>query len=272
MNHVAFGGYLVKQVLLFALLCAMLLDNAVAQDSDDEKRGREIALKRKQMDLGWGDSVAELTMVLRNVQGQTTDRKMKTKALEVRDDGDKSLTIFEQPRDVKGTAFLNFSHTTEPDDQWIFLPALKRVKRISSRNKSGPFMGSEFAYEDMSSFELEKYKFRYIEDGMVDGSETYVVEQVPTDDFSGYTSQKVWIDKSRYIPLKIEFYDKKETLLKTLVLKDYELFLGKYWRPMHSQMYNEQNGKSTDIITHSITFKNGLEESDFDKNSLKRAR
>lgn len=83
------------------------------------------------------DSIATMEMILKNAQGESSTRLMRLKSLEVEGDGDKGLTIFDQPRDVTGTAFLNHSHTIGADDQWLYLPALKRVKRISSRNKSG---------------------------------------------------------------------------------------------------------------------------------------
>lgn len=243
-----------------------------AQAQDSSQRGLDIAMERKQRDIGWEDTIAEMTMVLRNSQGQKSERRMRTKALEILDDGDKTLTIFDEPRDVKGTAFLNFSHAKIPDEQWIYLPALKRVKRIASRNKSGPFMGSEFAYEDMTTFEIEKFAFQYVGDGVFQDRDMYIVDQYPVDEFSGYTRQKVWIDKERYIPYKIEFYDKKNSLLKTLEFSEFTLYLDKYWRSLRAEMFNEQNGKSTELITHSIEFKTGLEDGDFDKNSLRRAR
>lgn len=242
----------------------------VAQSA--EQKGLDIAKQRKSRDIGWGDSQAEVSMVLRNAQGQESERKLRVSSLEVQDDGDKGLTVFDEPRDVKGTAFLNFSHTNEPDDQWIYLPALKRVKRIASRNKSGPFMGSEFAYEDMSSFELEKYQFRYLKDDTLDGQQAFVVEQIPVDDYSGYSKLHVWVDKQHYRALKVEYYDRKNSLLKTLRLSDFELYLDKYWRPLRSEMVNHQTGKSTLLLTHNIAFQTGLEDKDFDKNSLKRAR
>lgn len=253
------------------VLIAVCFTNAVYAQSAEEK-GLEVAKERKLRDLGWGDSVADMSMILRNAQGQETERKMRLKSLEVADDGDKGLTIFDQPRDVKGTAFLNFSHAVVPDEQWMFLPALKRVKRISSRNKSGPFMGSEFAFEDMSSFEIEKYKFKFLKDDNYNGQDAFVVEQIPTDKHSGYTKQIVWIDKQHYRALKLEFYDRKGSLLKILTMHDFKLYLNKYWRPMRLEMHNEQRGKSTQLITHSLEFKTGLDEGDFSKNSLKRAR
>ena len=78
------------------------------------------------------------------IQATESKRELEIRTLEVKDDGDKSLTVFHTPRDVRGTALLTFSHGVDPDDQWLYLPALRRVKRIASNNQSGPFMGSEF--------------------------------------------------------------------------------------------------------------------------------
>ncbi|WP_047042868.1 outer membrane lipoprotein-sorting protein [Vibrio mexicanus] len=238
----------------------------------DEAKGLEIATERKARDIGWGDSVATMEMLLQNAQGESSARLMRLKSLEVADDGDKGLTIFDEPRDVKGTAFLNHSHTVGADDQWLYLPALKRVKRISSRNKSGPFMGSEFAYEDLSSFELEKYKFRYLNDEEFEGQLTYLLEQIPTDKNSGYTKQLVWLDQVEYRPLKVEFYDRKGSLLKTLTFTDYKQYLNQYWRAHTMAMQNHQTGKNTILTTQELSFQTGLEESDFQKNTLKRVR
>ena len=248
-----------------------LLSTPVFAQTPEEK-GLAIAEERKARDLGWGDSISQAEMILRTAQGQETIRKMRLKSLEVENDGDKALTIFDQPRDVKGTAFLSFSHATTPDDQWMYLPALKRVKRIASRNKSGPFMGSEFAFEDLSSFEVEKYSYQYLRDELFNGEDTFVVESVPVDKYSGYTKQVNWIDKAHYRPLKIEFYDRKGSLLKTLTFSDYKLYLDKYWRADKMSMVNNQTGKSTDFITKELIFKTGLKDKDFNKATLKRAK
>ena len=122
-------------------------------ENQPELRGLVIAQESKKRDAGFNDSISEMEMILTNANGDVSTRKMKFKTLEVPnpEDGDKSLMVFEEPRDVAGTAMLTYSHILEADDQWMFLPALKRVKRISSVNKSGPFMGSEFAFEDLSS-------------------------------------------------------------------------------------------------------------------------
>lgn len=119
-----------------------------------EERSLAIAKETKARDIGWGNSQSEIFMTLRTRKGQEIVRQMRSKSFEVSGDGDKALTIFDTPLDVRGTAFLSFSHATGNDDQWIYLAAIKRLKRIASRNKSGPFLASEFAFEDLSSFEL----------------------------------------------------------------------------------------------------------------------
>jgi outer membrane lipoprotein-sorting protein len=261
-----------KNTLLSALLAISLLSASHVLAQSAEQQGLAIAKERKIRDTGWGDSTAEMDMILRNAQGQGSVRKMRTRSLEVETDGDKGLTIFDQPRDISGTAFLNFSHAVKPDDQWMYLPALKRVKRISSRNKSGPFMGSEFAFEDMSSFELEKYHFTYLRDETYQGQDMFVLEQIPVDKYSGYSKQIVWLDKAQYRAYKVAFYDRKGSLLKVLELDNYTQYLDRYWRSLRMVMHNQQNGKSTELIIHNIQFKTGLDDRDFDKNTLKRVR
>lgn len=259
----------VINVILVMILMAYSL-NSYAQSA--QEKGLAIAKERKLRDMGWGDSSGDMVMILRNAQGDEVERKMRLKSLELVDDGDKGLTIFDQPKDVKGTAFLNFSHANEPDEQWIFLPKLSKVKRIRSRNKSGPFMGSEFAFEDMTSFEVEKFEFKYLRDETFEGQSSFVLQQVPTDKDSGYSKQIIWVDKKYYRALKVEFYDRKGSLLKELVNYEFALFLDKYWRPMRIEMFNEQNGKSTDLITHQLKFNTGLADSDFNKGTLKNVR
>lgn len=256
--------------LVFLALFFTSFTDVYAQSA--EEKGLSISKERKARDAGWGDSAADVSMILRNAQGQEVERKMRIKSLEIENDGDKGLTIFDQPLDVKGTAFLSFSHTTEPDDQWIYLPKRSKVTRIRSRNKSGPFMGSEFAYEDMTSFELEKYNFKYLRDEDFEGQASYVVEQVPLDKNSGYTKQIVWIDKKHYRVLQVESYDRKGSLLKVLIMNDYELYLDKFWRPLSMEMFNEQNGKSTELLTHELNFNVGLKDSDFDEGRLKNVK
>ncbi|WP_456413434.1 outer membrane lipoprotein-sorting protein [Thiolapillus sp.] len=256
--------------LLITLLVALLGFNASAQTP--EEKGLAIALEADRRDSGWGDYQARMSMLLRNRHGEESLRRMRVKSLETADDGDKSLIVFDEPKDVKGTALLTFSHKVKDDDQWLYLPALKRVKRIASRNKSGPFMGSEFAFEDLASQEVEKYTYKYIRDDELDGKPVFINERYPVSKYSGYTRQLVWVDQMEYIPLKVEFYDRKNALLKTLIFKGYRQYLDKYWRADEMFMENHQTGKSTLLTWKDYTFRTGLKDSDFTRNSLKRSR
>ena len=213
-------------------------------------------------------------MVLRNRNGDESVREMRRRALESEEAGagDKSVITFDAPRDVAGTSLLSHTKILDPDDQWLFLPALKRVKRISSANKSGPFVGSEFAFEDLVSQELDKYDYRFVGEEACGDLECYVVERLPLYENSGYTRQVVWWDMDEYRIQRIDFYDRRNSLLKTLTYHGYEQYLGRYWRPDLMAMENHQNGKSTDLEFSEWTFATGLTESDFTPSRLRRGR
>lgn len=254
-------------VLTIGLLCA-----APVWSQTPEEKGLSIATQADQMDTGWVDRQSDIFMTLRNADGAEKKRHIRNMVLEVNGDGDKSLTIFEEPKDVKGTAFLSFTHATQADDQWIFLPALSRVKRISSGNKSGPFMGSEFAYEDLSSPELEKYSYKYLRDETIDGNECFVTERIPRYEHSGYSRLVEWTDKKMYQPRKIEYYDKKNALLKTLSFTGYQQFMDKFWRAQVMTMVSHQTNKSTVLEWKNDQFNVGLDSRNFNENALSRLR
>lgn len=256
------------------ILAAALAFGIVAptQAQTPEEKGLAIASESDRRGDGYGDSSTTMRMVLRNRQGEESSREIRSKALEVKDDGDKSLIIFDEPRDVAGTALLTYTHRSGDDDRWLYLPALKRVKRIASSNKSGPFMGSEFAYEDLGSQEVDKYTYKYLRDEALDGQKCFVFERYPVDKTSAYTRMVVWMDQAEYRPLKLEFYDRKESLLKTLTLSGYKKYIDKFWRPAQLDMVNHQTGKSTTLTFKDYKFRNGYTDRDFDQNSLQSAR
>lgn len=238
-----------------------------------EEMGLEIALEADRRDTGFGNYIVEeMKMVLRNKQGQESKRELRIKIFEILDDGDKSLIVFDRPRDIKGTALLTFAKKVGDDDQWLYLPAVKRVKRISSSNKSGSFVGSEFAYEDLTSQEVEKYDYKYIKDETINGLDCFVNERYPLYEDSGYTRQVTWLDKAEYRVQKVDFYDRKGALLKTLTYHGYQQYLGKYWRADKMVMVNHQSGKSTDLFWSKYQFRTGLTDQDFNRNSLKRVK
>jgi Outer membrane lipoprotein-sorting protein len=236
------------------------------------ERGLEIARESDSRDTGFADTRSQLTMLL-NLSGDTTiERTMRQLVLEVPDDGDKSIMIFDTPADLNGTAILTFTHKTGNDDQWLYLPALKRVKRISSADKSGPFMGSEFAYEDIASQEVEKYEYKYLRDEEQGGHPCYVVERTPVDTNSGYSHQITWIDQAEYRLQRTDYYDRKGDLLKTNTLRGYQQYLQRHWRPDEMEMVNHQSGKSTLLKFHGYQFQTGLKGSDFSRGALSRMR
>ncbi|MEE8487219.1 MAG: outer membrane lipoprotein-sorting protein [Gemmatimonadota bacterium] len=259
-------------MLALAATVGTAQETAIADPADATARGRSIAVEADRRDTGFGNLTAEMVMILRNRHGQESRRDIRLRTLEVDGDGDKSLSIFDRPRDVEGTAFLSFSHTTGNDDQWLYLPALSRVKRISTSNKSGPFMGSEFSYEDISSQEVDEYTYTWIRDEPLDGQDMYVIERVPVDKNSGYTKLVTWIDKEHFRTMKVEFYDRKGSLMKTLTYESYRQYLGQYWRSDQMNMVNHQTGKSTVLEWTNYKFQTGLTDRDFDRNALKRAR
>ena len=223
---------MIKQLTVASLLTGLLFSSYSFSEEisqSPEAKGLAIAKQQKARDAGWKDSQSEMKMILRTASGRENIREISVKSLEVSGDGDKSLMVFNEPKDVEGTAFLSFSHVGEPDDQWIFLPALKRVKRISSKKKSGSFMGSEFSYEDLSSFEVEKYSFKYLrEEPCADNLTCHVLESTPKDEYSGYSKQISWVDTKELRSQKIDFYDRKGDLLKTMEVQEYQLYADKF--------------------------------------------
>lgn len=259
---------------------ATLASPLVAEEFSDDPavKGRQIAQTAKDNDRGYSDSEAIMLMVLTNAHGDTSTRELRMRTLENPDpnDGDKSMIIFDRPRDVEGTALLTHAHILDPDDQWLYLPSLGRVKRISSANKSGPFMGSEFAYEDFSSQEPAKFAYVWLrQEACPQPAATlscHVVERRPLYEKSGYTRQMTWIDTVDFQVRKVDYYDRKNALLKILTLSDYRLYEDRHWRSHDLFMVNQNNAKTTRLTWTGFKFKSGLDARDFERESLKRAR
>lgn len=236
--------------------------------SDPAAKGSAIAKETERRDTGFKDYIANAEMVLMQGDKEVSRREFHTKVLEVLGDGDESVNVFSSPKDVAGTAILIHAHGLSPDDQWLYLPALKRVKRISTRSKSGPFVGSEFAYEDISTWVPEKYTYRFLEKTKLDDNDCFLVENTPAYSDSGYSKLHEWVDAKIFRPRKIEYYDRKGDLLKTLVFEGYHQYLDNYWRPSKMTMINHQTGRSTQLIWKEYQFATGLSESDIAQSKL----
>jgi len=262
-----------KHIALVTGAVSIALAGSSAAQSPEEL-GRQIAERADREDQGWHDDASTMVMILRNRAGEESTRELRRTALESTESGrgDKSIIVFDAPGDIEGTALLSHTRILEADDQWLYLPALARVKRISSGNKSGPFVGSEFAYEDLVSQEVDKYEYHWIRDEPCGDLKCAVVERYPRYEASGYTKQVVWWDKAEYRLQRIDFYDRKDALLKTLTYSSYREYGNGFWRPDRMEMINHQNGKSTVLVFRDWELGTGASESDFTASRLRRTR
>jgi len=215
---------------------------ALAQDA--AQKGLEIATKERDSRKGYGSEKADLEMVLIDANGTETSRKMTSIAAEQEGDGDRSRLEVTWPADVQGTRVLTWSHHDKPDDQWLYLPSVTMTKRIAGGNKSASFMGSEFAFEDFSSFEVEKFTYKFLEDTELNDRPAWKYERFPTDPKSGYKRQVVWSDKEYLGPVKIEYYDRKNELLKVSEYSDFQQQEG-FWAPATVHVKNVQTRKES---------------------------
>jgi hypothetical protein len=248
------------QPLRAILLLALLPLAATAYAN----RGEEIARQVDQSDQGWADEVVEGTLTINTASGSTATRRFKMATLEKIGAGDKRVVVFSAPADIAGFVSLNHSQLTGNDRQWIFLPELGRSQRLASRDKTGAFAGSEFSYEDVLRWELEKYSYEYQGQAPC-GAKTpcEVVINTPLYPNSGYSRIEEHVDMDILQPRKLRYYDRAGRLLKELELSDYRQY-GRYWRPQRSRMTNKLTGAVSSIEWQPYQFRAGLRDAQFD--------
>ena len=261
--------------IVLAIAGAAFLFTSDARAQSAEEKGLAISIEADKRDLGFDDFQADGEMVLKDKGGRESRRAFRNLTLERADPalGDLGIVVFSKPRDIRGTALLTHGNI-EPkdDDQWIFLPAVKRVKRISSSNRTGKFVSSEFSYEDFGSQEVPDYDYKWLRDEPCPNQpslQCFVVESYPKNPKSGYSKRIGWTDQNEYRLMQVEFYNRRGDHEKTLVFNGYQQYLGKYWRADEMKMTNVQTGKETDLIWTNYRFRSGLANSDFDSNRLK---
>ena len=237
--------------------------------SGAELTGLQIVENVYNRDTG-NDSKGNLTMSLINSQGNKRVREIKQF---IKDFGkvEKKIMFFMSPADVRNTSFVNWSYTEEgkDDDQWIYLPALKKVKRISSDSKSDYFMGSDFTYDDLGDRQPEADDHKLIREEQFNGEQCYVVESVSKDEEYMYSRTVTWIIKDKWIGLKKEFYDEDEDLLKTLSVKKFEKIKG-FWIILHSEMVNVQKKHTTKMELSEVKINTGIPDRQFTERMMKR--
>lgn len=260
-------------IFVTALSARLASAEQPSSESDQAQKAYRIMAESDRRDDGWQDSTANMTMIIRRADGREVIREVTTKTLEGENGQDKSLLFFSKPLDVKGTVFLTHSFPLEADKQWIYLPSQNRVKRISSKRKTGRFMGSEFTFEDMAAFSLEKNNYRYL--GEAECGEPlqacHIIETRSKDPYTGYEKTISHIDVAELRSWEIEFYSRRTgKLSKQLSISSYQLYLDKFWRPAQLSMRNVVSNSATILQWHDQKLSVGLADSEFRKAALER--
>jgi outer membrane lipoprotein-sorting protein len=253
---------MISKYVIAIVFSAPLLASASLLPETPYLNGEAIEIKQDQMQTGYIGETRTMTLTLGNAQGEESIRKVNFEGFEGDRRHDKTVLRFVYPADIKGTALLTHEQGSEDDDQWLYLPAIKRVKRIASSNQSGSFMGSEFAYEDLVVRQIDKYTYRYLGDEEIDGKDCYVIERKPKNKNSGYSKVIRWRMKSNLQELKTEYYDRKGELLKQRKMEGHRLIDG-FWRVKKITVKNVQTNKYSTLTFDDVKIKLDLPEHKF---------
>jgi len=228
-----------KMFLLAALLLAAL--------QVDAQTGRDIVLRVKNRPDG-ETRYAEMQLTLTKKNGNQRNRKMISWAMDEGKDT-KKIMFFTYPGDVKGTGFLtwDYDQAGKEDDKWLYLPAMKKTRRISgSSSKTDYFMGTDFTYDDMGGRSVDEDTHTLLREEEKGGHKCWVVESVPKDSHEIYSKKVSWIRQDCDTAVYVEFYDKLNKLHRVMTVQDIQKIDG-FWTVMKMEMTNVQSGHSTQI-------------------------
>jgi hypothetical protein len=233
--------------------------------------GRDIAIKVHDRPEG-DDRKGIMHMTLINRRGRTRERAVLFLSKDYGEDS-KSITYFQSPADVKGTGFLQYEYDdpSKEDDRWLYLPALKKIRRITGSSKSEYFMGTDFTYDDMGDRSVDEDNHKLLRKEEKDGQKFWVVESRPKDRDYMYSKTVKWIRQDSLIPVKVEFYDRQENLLKILTVIDIKKQDG-FWTMFKMVMDNIQEKHKTILDIKEIHYNTGLKDSLFRVSTLERGR
>ena len=218
---------------------------------DKEAYGKQIALYKDLYEQGWVDEVAQGVMTLYDAGGDSVRRTYRRMGLEDVKDGDRYLIKFLSPAEIKSVAALTHENSGSTDDNWLYLPSNKRVRRISGANNTASFQGTEFTYEDLATLDAQEYQWRFLEETTIerDGKTfpVFKLNAVPTYKDTGYSRLLVYVHREHWRHERIEFFDKAGRLLKTREVKDWRHIHKRFWRERFIDMMNHQTGKRTTL-------------------------
>lgn len=217
-----------------------------------EMTGRDVMEKQKEFHKVQSE-IGDEIMMLVDKDGNKERRNVKRSAKEVGDDLHRYLVVFLSPADIKGTALLTWEQKERENDQWLYLPAQKKMQRIAKGSKKNYFMGTDFTYEDMEPEDLDNFNYKILRAEKLelkkDVSECYVIEAVPANDEkkreSGYSKRIMWIEKEHLYTLKVEFYDRRGRLQKAQTNYKMENVSGTVWRAKQTLMDHLQRKHKT---------------------------
>jgi hypothetical protein len=217
------------------------------------------------------DNTSTITMKLINEKNQERVRKITYWEKRDKNDNRNTLVRFLFPADVKGTGLLTLEHKDSEDDQWLYLPAMKKTRRISSSDKGDSFMGSDFTFEDMERDDLDEFEYKLIGNENLNGEECWKIESVPVSESkkkeTSYSKREFWVRKSDFVLLKINFYDKKGNFVKMFTALDIRLVNGRP-RAHKIVMENVQAKRRTELIYEEIKLDQGIADNLFTERQL----
>ena len=259
-------------VSLFAFSVSLRTE-VTAQEKPSPRDIMEKVFEARKLD----GSEAVSTLTIYNQKGQKRVRKMAM-VTKLYDGGrtEKKLSRFLSPADVKGTGFMTFDYEKKDDDMWMYMPSLRKTRRIVSSEKSKSFMGSEFAYVDMNIPILDNYTYKLLMEEKAGGVDCWVIESTPKDediaDEDGYSKKSAWIGKADYTIRKAAYYDLDGELLKELTAENIKLIdpKKKRYRPMKLEMINRQNGRRSVLTIDRIVLKEDVKDEYFTTRYLER--
>lgn len=249
------------------IILTLVLITITALTAFSDSKAEEIA-RRNDMLKEADDTFSISTMIIIDKNNNKKIRKIENFSKESQK-GRNSFIHFLEPSDVKGTKFLTIGHRDGDDEQRLYLPALGKIRRISSSKKGGSFMGSDLNYFDMEDHEFEDFSYKYVREESYEGMSCDVIEQISNDPNSPYSRQLVWISRKDNFAYKIECYAPEDSkkLLKIIVMKDVKNING-VLIPTKMVVDNKKKGSKTLLQQSNIKLNIGLKDSIFSIKNL----
>ncbi|MCK4396193.1 outer membrane lipoprotein-sorting protein [candidate division WOR-3 bacterium] len=262
-----------KKISLLWIAAFLLVSfyNNFAYAQPGELTGRDIMIKVDNRPDG-DDRTMTMNMTLINKQGKTRERTVLSFSKDYGKDS-KSIIYFKKPADVKGTGFLSWEYDdpNKDDDRWLYLPALKKIRRISGSSKNDYFMGTDFTYDDLGDRSVDEDNHTFLREKEIDGTICWIIESIPKNKDDMYSRVIKWIRQDALMPVKVEFYDKQGNFLKILTVSDIRKQDG-IWTAFRMEMDNIQDKHKTILEITEMHYNQGLKDNFFKVSTLESGK